>query len=111
MEYTQGILIDDLVQNFKGTGVPVKTNKQVPGIKVIHSVAVIKPFIDANYTPSGLHLQTISTRGKGQPRSGFPGDGTCAKCAGALAASLKAAPWQEAGASAYFKGIDRNIGV
>jgi hypothetical protein len=45
VEYSQGILVNNIVQDLNVMSVPVKTNKQMPGIKVILSVTVIKPLI------------------------------------------------------------------
>jgi hypothetical protein len=45
VKYFKGILIKDIVQNFNKIGVPVKTNKQVPGIMFFLLVAIVKPLI------------------------------------------------------------------
>jgi hypothetical protein len=45
MEHFEGIIVDDIVQNFKRIGIPVKTDKQVPGVTLFLSVAVIKPLV------------------------------------------------------------------
>jgi len=41
MEYFKSIIINDIVQDFKKIGIPVKTNEQVPGVYVIFTVTVV----------------------------------------------------------------------
>jgi hypothetical protein len=40
MEYSQGILVNDIVQDFKRVAVPVKADKQVAGVQVILPITV-----------------------------------------------------------------------
>jgi hypothetical protein len=45
VKYSQSILINNVVQDFNKVGGPVKTDKQIPGVKVILPVTVIKSLI------------------------------------------------------------------
>jgi hypothetical protein len=57
MEYFKGVFINDIVQNFKRIGVPVKTDKQVPGIKLFLPIAVVKTLIVQHIIKSRAYIR------------------------------------------------------
>jgi hypothetical protein len=56
VKYSQSILINNVVQDFSKVGDPVKTDKQIPCVKVILPVTVIKPLIVQNVIKSPANV-------------------------------------------------------
>jgi hypothetical protein len=57
MEHFEGIFVNDIVQDFKKIGVPVKTDKQVPGVTLFLPIAVIKPLVVQNIVKSYAYIR------------------------------------------------------
>jgi hypothetical protein len=60
MEHFKGIFINDIVQDFKRISVPVKTDKQIPGIKLFLPIAVVKPFVVQNIVKSCAYTASLT---------------------------------------------------